>query len=106
MHDILACGRSFRPLNIMGGWSREALALEADTSLLDKRVVRVLDDPIVRRGHPKVIQVDNGPEFRGLELDHWAYKNGVKLHFIELSKPTQNSKIESFNGKLRDECLN
>ena len=106
MHDNLACGRCFRTLNIMDGWSREALAIEADASLPGKRVVRVLDDLVLRRGKPQVIQVDNGPEFRGVELDQWAYKNEVKLHFIEPGKPTQNGKIESFNGKLRDECLN
>lgn len=106
VHDNLACGRSFRTLNIMDGWSREALAIEADTSLPGKRVVRVLDEIVAKRGQPQMIQVDNGPEFRGVELDQWAYRNGVRLHFIEPGKPTQNGKIESFNGKLRDECLN
>ncbi len=52
-----------------------------------------------------MLQVDNGSEFRGVDLDQWAYRNQVKLHFIEPGKPTQNGKIESFNGKLRDECL-
>lgn len=50
--------------------------------------------------------MDNGSEFRGIDLDQWAYRNQVRLHFIEPGKPTQNSKIESFNGRLRDECLN
>ncbi len=105
-HDNLASGRSFRTLNIMDAWSREALAIEADTSLPGKRVVRVLELLVARRRKPKTIQVDNGPEFRGTALDQWAYKNGVLLHFIEPGKPTQNGHIESFNGKLRDECLN
>jgi len=106
VHDNLADGRSFRTLNLMDGWSREALALEADTHLSGKRVVRVLDEVVAVRGKPAMIQVDNGPEFRGTALDQWAYANGVLLHFIEPGKPTQNGHIESFNGKLRDECLN
>jgi putative transposase len=113
VHDNLACGRIFRTLNIMDAWSREALAIEADTSLNGKRVVRVLEQIVVRRGKPQMIQMDNGSEFRGIEVDQWAYRNQVKLHFIEPGKPTQNGKIESFNGKiesfngrLRDECLN
>ncbi len=106
VHDNLARGRSFRALNIMDAWSREALAIEADTSLTGKRVVRVLEGLVVARGKPQMLQVDNGSEFRGVDLDQWAYRNQVKLHFIEPGKPTQNGKIESFNGKLRDECLN
>jgi len=106
VHDNLSCGRSFRALNIMDAWSREALAIEADTSLTGKRVVRVLEGLVTLRGKPQMLQVDNGSEFRGVDLDQWAYRNQVKLHFIEPGKPTQNGKIESFNGKLRDECLN
>ena len=106
VHDNLACGRVFRTLNIMDAWSREALAIEADTCLNGKRVVRVLEELVARRGKPQMIQMDNGSEFRGIEVDQWAYRNQVKLHFIEPGKPTQNGKIESFNGKLRDECLN
>jgi putative transposase len=106
VHDNLACGRSFRTLNIMDAWSREALALEADTSLNGQRVVRVLEALVALRGKPRLIQVDNGSEFRGIEVDQWAYRNQVQLHFIEPGKPTQNGHIESFNGKLRDECLN
>lgn len=106
VHDNLACGRSFRALNIMDAWSREALAIEADTSLTGKRVVRVLDKLVELRGKPQMLQMDNGSEFRGIDLDQWAYGNQVKMHFIEPGKPTQNGRIESFNGKLRDECLN
>ena len=55
---------------------------------------------------PQTIQVDNGPEFTGRVLDEWAFRNCVKLHFIDPGKPVQNAVIESFNGKMRDECLN
>jgi putative transposase len=69
-------------------------------------VVRVLERLRELRGVPEEIVSDNGPEFTGRALDEWAYRHGVKLHFIEPGKPTQNAYIESFNGKLRDECLN
>ncbi len=70
------------------------------------RVVRVLEWLAETRGLPEEIVMDNGPEFSGRALDEWAYRCGVKLHFIEPGKPTQNAYIESFNGKFRDECLN
>jgi putative transposase len=106
IHDNLACGRVFRTLNIMDAWSRETLAIEADTSLNGKRVVRVLEQIVAQRGKLQMIRVDNRSEFRGIEVDKWAYRNQVKLHFIEPGKPTKNGEIESFNGRLRDECLN
>ena len=58
------------------------------------------------RGTPEMIVTDNGPEFAGKALDAWAYRRGVKLHFIRPGKPVENAYIESFNGKFRDECLN
>ena len=68
--------------------------------------MRVLERLKATRGLPQVIQTDNGPEFTGHALDAWAYQNRVKLFFIEPGKPQQNGHIESFNGKLRNECLN
>jgi len=105
-HDQLAGGRKFRTLNLMDGYTREALRIEPDTSLPGLRVVRVLDALRERRGTPTAIQVDNGTEFTSRVVDQWAYQNQVALHFIERGKPTQNALIESFNGKFRDECLN
>jgi len=105
-HDQLASGRKFRTLNLMDGYTREALAIEVDTSLPGLRVVRVLERLQERRGTPVAIQVDNGTEFTSRVVDQWAYQHGVALHFIERGKPTQNAFIESFNGKFRDECLN
>jgi putative transposase len=104
--DRLASGRNFRTLNLMDGYTREALWIEVDTSLPGQRVVRVLEWLKQTRGVPEVIQVDNGPEFISQALDQWAFSNGVRLHFIEPGKPVQNAFIESFNGKFRDECLN
>jgi len=104
--DALREGRKFRSLNIVDDFNRECLATEVDTSIPGARVVRVLERLRERRGLPQILVMDNGPEFAGRALDVWAYEQGVKLHFIELGKPVQNALIESFNGKLRDECLN
>jgi putative transposase len=106
MRDTLADGRQFRVLNIVDDFSRENPAIEVDTSLPGPRVVRVLEWLREVRGVPEEIVTDHGPEFTGRALDEWAYRHGVKLHFIEPGKPTQNAYIESFNGKFRDECLN
>jgi putative transposase len=104
--DSLAMGRKFRTLNLMDGYTREALWIELDTSLPGLRVVQVLGRVEQERGLPEAIQVDNGPEFISRVVDQWAYANGVALHFIDPGKPVQNAFIESFNGKFRDECLN
>ena len=103
--DSLADGRKFRTLNLMDGYTREALCLEVDTSLPGLRVVQVLERVAQERGLPEAIQVDNGPEFISRVVDQWAYAHGVALHFIDPGKPVQNAFIESFNGKFRDECL-
>lgn len=103
--DALCTGRRFRALTIVDDYSRECPAIEVDTSLGGERVCRVLDRLAIERGRPETIRIDNGPEFTGKALDEWAYRNGVKLHFIDPGKPNQNAYIESFNGKFRDECL-
>jgi putative transposase len=106
MSDTLASGRQFRTLNIVDDHTRECPAIEVDHSLPGRRVVRVLDGLAAIRGLPETIVVDNGPEFSGRVLDRWAYARGVRLHFIDPGKPTQNAYVESFNGRFRDECLN
>ena len=68
--------------------------------------MEVLDRLAETRGLPQRITIDNGPEFAGSALDAWAYRRGIQLHFIEPGHPTQNAYVESFNGKVRDECLN
>lgn len=104
--DALSDGRKFRSLNIVDDYTRRCLAVEVDTSLAGGRVVRVLETLSDREGLPEVILTDNGPEFAGQVLDRWAYERGVRLRFIEPGKPVQNAFVESFNGKMRDECLN
>ena len=106
IHARLMDGRRFKSLTIMDYCSRESVAIETDTSLPGIRVVRVLDRLKEARGLPKVIVVDNGPEFSGKALDDWAWRNGVKLHFIDPGKPVQNAYIESFNATFRRDCLN
>ncbi len=106
MSDALADGRKIRLLNILDVYNRECLRIEVDTSLSGVRVARILEELYAARGLPRQIMVDNGPEFTGRALDAWAYTREVKLCFIEPGRPMQNGYIESFNGKLRDECLN
>ncbi len=106
IHDGLWDGRRFRVLTLVDDYSRECLALEVGSSLPGSRVARVLEGVARRRGVPEAIVLDNGPEFTGKDLTRWAYQEGVRLSFIDPGKPVQNAYIESFNGKLRDECLN
>jgi putative transposase len=107
VQDSLSWGRKFRLLTVEDVFTREALAIEVDTSLSGVRVARVLDRVIGEHGgRPQQIVLDNGPELTSRALDQWAYERGVGLQFIDPGKPQQNGYIESFNGKLRDECLN
>lgn len=106
VHDRLASGRSLRMLTVIDGYTRECLWIEADTSLSGHRVARVLDWLVDLRGRPQSLLTDNGPEFAGLALDRWCQEHHVAHRFIAPGKPTQNAHLESFNGKLRDECLN
>ncbi len=104
--DSTVTGRRFRILAIVDDYSRECPAVEVDTSLGGTRVVAVLDRLAETQGLPEAITMDNGPEFAGKALDEWAYRRGIKLNFIRPGKPIENAFVESFNGKLRDECLN
>lgn len=104
--DSIVTGRRFRALAIVDDYSRECPAIEVDTSMGGRRVVGVLDRLSETRGLPETITMDNGPEFAGRALDEWAYRKGVKLSFIRPGKPIENAFAESFNGRLRDECLN
>jgi len=104
--DSIVTGRRFRALTIVDNYSRECPAIEVDTSLGGARVVNVLERLAGTRGLPEAITIDNGPEFSGKALDEWAYRKGVKLNFIRPGKPIENAFAESFNGRLRDECLN
>ena len=104
--DGLSNGKVIRMLRLVDDYTRECLAVEVDTSLGGLRVCRVLDRVTAERGLPEAIVLDNGPEFRGRALAAWSEKQGVRLEFIQPGKPVQNAYAESFNGRLRDECLN
>jgi putative transposase len=104
--DALSWGRRSRLLALVDTVTREALAIEVDTSLPGERVARVLERIAGERGGPRAIVLDNGPELTGRAVDQWAYGRGVQLRFIAPGKPIQNAFAESFVGRLRDECLN
>jgi putative transposase len=104
--EVTAQGRRFRVFTLVDEFTREALALVVDTSLGGARVARALELVAAERGIPQLVVTDNGPEFSGRALDTWCYQHGVKHHFIRPGKPVENAYIESFNGRLRDECLN
>ena len=104
--DGLLDGRSLRALNVVDDCTRLCVAIEADLSISGERVGRVLDRAAARYGWPEVIVMDNGPEFTSKALDQWAYERGIHLYFIQPGKPVQNAFVESFNGKMREECLN
>lgn len=106
VHDRLADGRRIRCLNVVDDFTRESLAIEVDTSISGLRVARVLNRIAEYRPLPRMIRVDNGPEFTSLALDAWSHAKGIRLIFIQPGKPTQNAYVESFNGRFRDECLN
>ena len=104
--DSLATGRRFRVLTIKDLFTHEALRLHVDFSITGERVAEVLDRIKIARGLPKGIICDNGSEYISKAMDQWSYRNDVELKFIQPGKPMQNGFIESFNGRLRDECLN
>jgi putative transposase len=104
--DSLANGRSIRVLAIVDSFTRESLSLETDTSLSSRRVTRSLDAVIERRGTPESIRCDNGPELTSRHFLSWCEERRIQVIHIQPGKPMQNGHIESFNGRLRDECLN
>jgi len=106
VHDAAASGRKFRALSVVDPCTRECLALEVDTSLGSRRVTRVLERIIAERGAPQAIRTDNGPEFTSRHFLAWCLERKIEPVHIEPGKPVQNAHVESFHGKLRDECLN
>ncbi len=101
-----AHGRWFRVLTIVDQYTRECLGLLVDGSLTGEKVARALSSILAQRAAPLSITVDNGTEFVSRAMEIWSYQNGVHLDFIRPGRPVENGYIESFNGRLRDECLN
>ena len=106
VHDVVACGRKIRVLTVEDAYTRECLALEVDTSFASPRVTRVLDRAIAEYGAPQSIRCDNGTELTSRHMLAWAVERKIELVHIAPGRPTQNGRLESFNGRLRDECLN
>lgn len=105
--DALFDGRRLRALTVIDNFTRESLAIEVDQGIIGQRMAEVLDWITSSRGSlPEKIFLDNGPEFVSKALDLWAYEHGVTLDFSRPGKLTDNAMIESFNGRVRDECLN
>ena len=104
--DRVASGRMLKCLVIVDDATHEAIALIVEHCIGGEHLTRVLDGICSQRGRPAVIRTDNGPEFCGKAMLTWAHRNGVVLRLIEPGKPNQNAFVESFNGRLRDECLN
>jgi len=104
--DAFTDGRRFRVLAVVDDYTRECLALVADTSLSGLRVTRELDQIITCRGLPGTIVSDNGTELTSMAILKWCQDTGVDWHYIAPGKPMQNGFVESFNGSFRDECLN
>jgi len=105
LHDAVECGRAIRVLSVVDAYTRECLVLEVDTSFASRRVTRVLDAIVAERGQPLAIRCDNGPELTSRHFLAWCVERQIELVHIQPGKPTQNARIESFHGRLREECL-
>ena len=105
MSDALYNGVRFRTFNVLDDFNREALAIEIDTSLPSRRLVRVFEQLKAERGLPDVLRTDNGPEFLGEAFVEWCEANGILIDYIEPGKPNQNAYIERFNRSYREEVL-
>ena len=104
-HDAVACGRAIRVLSVVDAYTRECLALEVDTSFASRRVTRVLEAIVAERGQPQAIRCDNGPELTSRHFLVWCVERQIELVHIQPGKPTQNAHVESFHGRMREECL-
>jgi putative transposase len=106
MSAKLLDGRWFRVLTVIDQFTRECLALVADRALNGHKVALALSQIVAERGTPESITADNGSEFASRAMDAWSYQHGIRLEFIRPGRPVENGYIESFNGRLRDACLN
>jgi putative transposase len=104
--DGLATGRALRVLSVMDNFTRECLALEVDTWFASARVTRVLERIVEQRGAPRWLRSDNGPEFTSRCYLAWCVERKIEPLYIQPGRPMQNGHVESFHGRLRDECLN
>lgn len=103
--DQSLSGKSLKMLTLIDEYTRECLAVEVGVSITSEHVRQTLQKVCLEKGFPEMLRSDNGSEFIGQAVNIWLAENGIKPLFIEPGKPWQNGKGESFNGKLRDECL-
>jgi putative transposase len=104
--DALASGRGVRALTIVDSYTRECPAIEVGTGICSRQVTRTLEKIIEARGKPRWLRCDNSPEFTSRHFLAWCEEQGIPVNHIQPGKPMQNGHVESFNGRLRDECLN
>lgn len=104
--DVTAGGRRLRVLSVIDSFTRQSLSLEVDTSFPSRRVTRVLKAAMEQFGRPQAIRCDNGPELCSRHFLAWAIEEKIDVVHIRPGKPTENAYVESFHGRLRDECLN
>jgi len=104
--DTCANGEKLKMLTVVDEWTRESLAVEVEARINSRSVIGVLAKLMSLHGQPQYLRSDNGPEFVSKAIKQWLSKSGVQTAYIERGKPWQNGLNESFNGKLRDECLN
>jgi putative transposase len=105
VHDAVQSGRTIRVLSVVDACTRECLALEVDTSFASRRVTRVLEGIVAERGTPQAIRCDNGPELTSRHFLAWCVERKIELVHIQPGRPMQNGRVESFNGRFREECL-
>lgn len=105
-HDATDSGQRFRTLSVIDAYTRRCLALETDTSFPSRRVTRVLEAVIARYGKPSAVRSDNGPELTSRHYLAWFVEQKIAAIHIQPGRPMQNGRVESFHGRLRDECLN
>ncbi len=106
MHDRCANGQKLKMLTVVDEWTRACVAIEVDDRIPAARVINVIQALMHQYGAPCFLRSDNGPEFIAKALKTWLQRRGVQTAYIDAGKPWQNGTNESFNGKIRDECLN
>lgn len=106
VHDWCTSGQRLKLLTIVDEFTRESLCIETRTSIKSQAVLAVLAGLVGERGAPAYLRSDHGPEFIAIKVKEWLSEAGVQTLYIEPGSPWQNAKGESFNGRLRDECLN
>lgn len=105
MSDSMVGNRKFRTFNVIDDCTREVLAIEVDTSLSSKRIIRTLERIIQQRGTPQAVRTDNGPEFTSHHFEGWCREKQIAIQFIQPGKPMQNGYIERFNRLYREAVL-